>query len=558
MIHTILNKYDVYTFNPKNYSKIVKNLIDSRGYLCYIDHELDEGKLNPRYERYLEQKEVVYLKQVPDYAGTRTVPFSIVISDAKIKEKEIDKLSQKYVMMDDFYYKHSKEIDENGFGFFTHQLKLVEEACFEKAIQVENALEKMNRDFLNETFALSAGKRFILLPFLAKFKGNYVEPVMIANIYEVGIITLQMIIPLNEYDFSLSNTPPNNIEFDSLILYEAKKNYSTKDYWDKKEYETASTYDLYEKYTLYLNTICGVTLKKNKNLAQYAWVMCDFDFKSKTSYEQFLKKHQPTILGYLINSVKERNDRLFESDIEKLINKFTVEKNKESLFLCSKQFAFLSFGNSIIKDKIAAVLKEDEKKLKEDKNYDNLFRKNAEDMILSNMFQYLKFYELTLIKKFFAIKILVELSESTYVKLEEFNEVKKDINTLLLKYDDLLIFQSEGSPKEMYNDLLIKTGTEEIVSKVQRTVSNIREDINQTREFHIKDRDLSTTILASFITLLFGFAGLKSFIENAVIHFVVIGSWVDKHKFTSTFSLWSILFVVLLLLNIRKVISYKK
>lgn len=181
-------------------------------------------------------------------------------------------------------------------------------------------------------------------------------------------------------------------------------------------------------------------------------------------------------------------------------------------------------------------------------------------MVFHAMFEYLRFYELTLVKKFFAKTILEGLSKSVYKKVKDFSKVKNDLNMLEVTYNDNLIFQAEGSPKEMYKTLLERSGANETVEVIEKIIKNSKESISEQRDSSIKSSDLYTTILTSFLALIFGFAGLKSFVDNAIARIPIyfISNFVSNHPYRTTFGLWLILLIVLGWLNFNKIRSYQK
>jgi hypothetical protein len=561
MIYKIFNEYNIFTFDKDQFADIISNITTSRGYLCYIDPNSKTGKENPRYVRYLREKQATYTMLVPKHAKTEA-PISIqtVISNADITNDRMVELGRVYGIDDDYYYDY--EIvhgDITSSYIATHKVKLIEESCFERAMNLENIIQGVSDRYLNESYAWNVVRRFMLLPFIAKYDGRYVEPVIIATVYDVGIMTLQVIIPFDhERMVSLSETPPNGFELEDIRFYDVKTSYTTEDFWPKSEFGNAKIGKIMKNYNKYLDAICGVKLAPFDFLSQYAWVFGDLNYRKPQDHDEYIKDNARVLLGHLQNSMQQRSMLIRDKEVEDQLNEATTDHTKISRFFCSKQFVLLSFGSKMFHDHIEKHLEPIRNQLIKDNLYDQQFKLSGKELVYNSMFEYLRFYELTFVKKFFATRLLRELASSTYTTLEEFNIIRKDMNFLMAKYDDAMIFQTEGSPKELYNKILEKTGTNEVVHKVQGLVNNVREDINQSREFVIKERDLFTTILTSTLAVLFGFAGLKNFIDNGFIHLPWIGDIIQKHPLRWTFGLWFAMFIALARLNWTKYKSYKK
>jgi hypothetical protein len=521
---------------------------------------LNGGKDNIRYKRYLQEKGVLYTKLAPDHAKTRG-PNSRhqVITDVDISEKRLEMLGSKYGMSDDYIYSYKIVNQQENAYIATHEIELIESIIAEQAFEIDSAIQNTNTRYLNNSFLAKNNRRFILLPFLGKVNDKYIEPVVIANIYEVGIITLQFVIPLeNSSEFELTSKPPTSIKFDVIEFYEKKATYTVNDFWGKVERKNITLVDIYSYYKEYLETITEKSFIGNFDYTQKAWIIADVNFSQFKEHHIWVNENKNILTGYLKNAVDQVIDRTMEEDINSFLEESIVSRSKEHHFYCTTHSTLLCFGSEFVASNVNDSLESIKDELIKNNIYDLERISLSKKLLIEAMFEFLRFYELTFIKKFYATKILEDLSKGTYNTLAEYNHVRKELNFLLINYDDHLMFQADGSPKELYNKLLDKTGTELIQKKIQELVKNIRDDVNLNRETVIKERDMLTTLLTSSLTVTFGYVGIKSITENVLTTIPWgVGNIVKFQTGEVSIVLWVILLIIIISLNIYKFFPYK-
>lgn len=175
------------------------------------------------------------------------------------------------------------------------------------------------------------------------------------------------------------------------------------------------------------------------------------------------------------------------------------------------------------------------------------------------MFEFLRIYELTFIKRFYALRLLSKLSNETIKSLKDYNSTRSEFNSLKIKYDRQLLFKSYGSPMKLYGKLLDKSGTEMIVEKVEKLFDNAREDVSSSREFAIKKSETYILIMTSILTVLLGYRGIKYLVEDLLVNLPFnIGSFFALHPLRWTVLFWIILCTGMVLLNVFRYRAIKK
>lgn len=72
MFYKIFNLYSIMTFPKEDYKKIITNMKKSYAYLGYIDPSKKVGYENERYAKYLNLKQSMYTRKVPQVKGFYT------------------------------------------------------------------------------------------------------------------------------------------------------------------------------------------------------------------------------------------------------------------------------------------------------------------------------------------------------------------------------------------------------------------------------------------------------------------------------------------------------
>lgn len=554
-------KYDIYTFDASQYSSIVNNVKKSKGFLCYADSKNKQGKVNTRFENYLNEKRQMYLLFHPKKDNTNHDYVSrSVLSNSAVSKNRLKTLYDQHGVSNDYEMEKQISYNEGGLSISTNLIYLEEEKMLEDAKVVSECFERIDNAYMSGFFNESEKTRFLLLPFLSTYKGEKVTPHVIATVYKSGVITVQTVIIMNEEELQAPQEPPITLYFENVEFYETNKEYTLNNLWLKRKKNVATVYDIHEHYHSFLSTITQAILTTDKNQSHYSWVIADFNFKKNKGFENFLNDNKQTLVGYLKNTVPDVTERYSKDNLEKIFSDTLIEQTNAYGFYCAKQGALLIYGTNMLLPSIEKQLEPYREQLKKEVLYDQEVLEFAQTMVFHAMFEYLRFYELTLVKKFFAKTILEGLSKSVYKKVKDFSKVKNDLNMLEVTYNDNLIFQAEGSPKEMYKTLLERSGANETVEVIEKIIKNSKESISEQRDSSIKSSDLYTTILTSFLALIFGFAGLKSFVDNAIARIPIyfISNFVSNHPYRTTFGLWLILLIVLGWLNFNKIRSYQK
>ncbi|RSK49687.1 hypothetical protein [Bacillus canaveralius] len=554
MFYTNLNIFGIITFEPSSYQKIIKTIKDSRAYVSYIDTKKDTGNINRRYESYVVLKQAAYTFNAPRRNKDKNIT-SIYssIMPASVSQDQIATFLNEHGMHDDYEYDYDiKHKDEHSF-VATHIVMPIEHSVFNTALDLDNRFEFLNRQYLNEDFLLKNYQRFILLPFLGKYEDNFVKPIVIANVYDVGIITIQISIGFSKDQANISTTEPNSILLKDVEFYELKENYKSRDFWKRDKVGDATMYQILDYYTKQLEFICKKLELKKQSEKQIAWVFGDFAPNKRPDHKDFVNNNKKLFVSHLINAHKQALDTITDEDIDEILENSLIQKYKSMHFYCSEVISLLSFSYSAFHEDAVLNLKDAEKDLKKQGIYNDILIELYKENSLFTMFEFLRFYELTFIKRFYALKLLNKMSKKMIKSLKDYNSIRHEFNSLKINYDQQLLFKSYGSPMKLYGKLLEKSGTEKIVEKVEKLFTNAREDINGSRELAIKQSETYILIMTSLLTVLLGYRGIKYLVEDILVNLPFgIGTIFSLHPLRWTFSFWMILLISMVLLNIYR------
>lgn len=548
--------YSIINFDRKNFLEILKNIEASRGYISFIDSKQRKGKENKRYKKYLDMKQVLYTAKPPHLSEGSIYAYKW---PEWITQSKINELHDKYGVQDDYYIEKklvSEHIIGNNIGtkVFTQEAVPIESIIFEDSLEVDKQLETLNRSCLNEKFLMNNHRRFLLLPFVAKHNDKYVEPIVIANVYDIGIITIQLILCF-EHDkvIELPETPPRDIKFSEIYFNKTVDNYTIEDFWNKELKKNISADGIMEVYEKQLALLSKVELSYNPDNRPVSWTFGDFTMKKDyENHEEFIDKYKRLYVSHLTNGIGQVTQRRSEKDTNQLIDDSTIIRNGEMCYFCSPTSSIVSLGFSTFKEIAEEFLSEDEKELKKQGVYQDHLNSIFKIQTLMASLQYLRFYELTFIKRYFLIKLLDEISQDTYKTLKDYNSVKKNLNFIKIQYDEEVLFFTEGSPKELYKSILEKSNVNNLLSKAESMVKDVREDVNNFRDLEIKKNETLILIITSLLTILLGYNGIKLIVYDVLANFPIIEAFVSKHPLRYTITIWFILILIMVGLNLRR------
>lgn len=568
MFYRVANIYSLITFDQDKYEDLLNNIEKSRGYVCYINNSKKSLKVNPRYESYVCYKQAMYTHyrpKIPMQAKPNGNYLFTSILPEGIDETLLEKYYKEYGVSDDYVNEyelvnegHELHIPNTHYSAI-HLPKPIEYLAYENLINMDKRIEHINRTHLSKNFIMHNHRRFTLLPFVVKENDNYSEGYVIANIYDVGIITLQITITF-EYK-SISEVPdglPNDLVLPEIQLYQNKLAYESKDFWNREKKKNVSSSMLITHYIDLLGKIGKCELSEDAENRNINWVFSDLEVNKHSNHIDFFNKNKRFYLTYLKNGTKEVVNRYLDDQIDEKLEYDTIVKNNQLMYLCDTHFSVLTFGYSLFHKQAIELLKEEETQLKKRKLYNEVLQTIYKEQTLISMYEYTRFYELSFIKKYFVKKLLNDLLNNKYRTLTEYNAIRKDFNFLKLKYNEDVLFAYGGTAQDLYSSILEKTGTNKLLKTTEDLFKNIREDMANQRELAIKTNENTILIISSILTIVLGYSGLKLIVSDVLSNLPYIGFYIEKHPLRYTLGIWSILVSVMIRLNIKRWSTNKK
>ncbi|MBJ7950222.1 MULTISPECIES: hypothetical protein [Bacillus cereus group] len=567
MFYKVLNMYSVINYDKNLYEQVQKNIDQSRGFVCCINSKKNTGKTNSRYEKYLRYKQALYTIHKPHTPTKQKDDFNYdyeALVPPDIDIKKINQLYKKFGVQED-YINEYKIINEEKDGSYVaiHTPTPIECLALENLIEIDKKIEQTNRFNLSKNFVMHNHKRYMLLPFLIKSEGKFTEAYVIANIYDIGIITLQITMTFEHK--KVITTPdniPKNIKIPEVHLYKSKENYKSDDFWEKDIVNNIDTDGIMEHYIKQLSKLSNITLEDDRLNRRINWVFGDFEKNKRSELQAFINNNKDLYASYLLNGTKEHSNRYFSSEVEAILKGSEVYKNKQCIYMCSPTFSILTFGSSLFFEKAKEILENHEKESVKQKAYENELRKQKaydeqlnlllKKQTIISMFDFLRFYELGFIKKYFVRNLLQGSSNNQYTSSKDYNLLRKEFNFLKLQYDEDILFCSDGSAKNLYKAILEKTETNALLKKSEELFKNIREDIVIQKEIKIKSNETNILIISSLLTIVLGYNGIRLIVNDILTKIHPINQYVILHPLRSTVLLWIVLISIMLYLNVKR------
>src|SRR5690606_26772580 len=136
---------------------------------------------------------------------------------------------------------------------------------------------------------------------------------------------------------------------------------------------------------------------------------------------------------------------------------------------------------------------------------------------------YFRFYELTFIKRYFLKTLLDNLSKGNYNTVAEYNAVIKDLNYVKLNFDADVLFATEGSPKDLYIELLEKSGVNKLEKKIENLINNIKESVSNSQSILVRKNETLILIVSSLLTILIGYNAIKLIVFDLLSNIPYVG-----------------------------------
>lgn len=555
MFYKNLNLYGLLSFEANDYNKVIALIKNSRGYLSYIDSEKNVGKRNPRYESYINLKQAAYTRAImnnPSDNDEVVKFYTLLSSNTQLSNDKLDDFIAKHGLIEDYEYEYNMEYEGEVDYVATHIVKPIEYSSFYTALEIDDQFERINRSHLDADFVLGNFQRFTLLPFVGKYNNELVKPLIIATVYDVGMITIQVSIGHSIKRPIIPDKEPNQFELSNVQLYKKHDKYTSKDFWEKDSVNTATIYDILDYYFEQLNVICtGIELLKESD-NQLAWVFGDFENDKRPVHSKFVEENKSVYVAHLANTYKNYIDKMSVKNMNDILDEGAIVQFKSFHFYCINSISLLSFSHSAFKKEILSY---SEKQLSEIKDKDirnEVLEYLYIDHVEHYMFDYLRFYELTFIKKYYALRLLKNLTSNSFQSLKSYVSVREEFNFLKLNYDEENLFKSVGSPRATYTKLLEKSGTNNILDKVEDLFNNAFEDVKNKRNLVTTQLETYILIITSVLTVIFGYNGIKVLVYDILTNLPYLGSVFSSHPLRWTVLLWIILLLGVGLLNVKR------
>lgn len=540
-------------FDKKDYKKVIKNIEASRGYLSYIDSHRRIGAVNPRYKRYIDTKQTLYTVRPPKLPNKNTAIITYQLPDG-LTEDGINELYEKYGVQNDYYIENKLIREDIPFTkMYSYQAIPIESAIMEDSIELDKRIEKLNRTCLSDKFITNNHRRFMMLPFVLKMGENYVEPIVIANVYDVGIITIQLSLYFElEKVPELTEKPPRYEVFPEIYFYKILDNYKTNDFWEKEVLHNLTADEIIEYYEKQIITISRVSLKSNPDNRSLSWVFGDFELNKYANHKDFIDKYKRFYASYLTNGTKGVIERKTNKEIDSILSDALITESSEICYYCAPTSSVVSIGYKSFFELAKTSLVENEKELKKEGIYNLHLNQIFRVQTLDTMIQFLRFYELTFIKRYFLKELLNDIYSENYQTIKDYNAVKRELNFIKLQYDEEVLFFTEGSPKELYKSILKYTNVDNLQTKAEELVKNIREDVSIIRDADIKKNETLILTITSLLTILLGYRGIKFIVNDVFANLPIVGKFVGQHPLRYTVTIWGVLIATMLWLNIKR------
>ncbi|MCL1701641.1 hypothetical protein [Lysinibacillus sp. Bpr_S20] len=535
--------YSIIKFNPENYYQIVQKLHDSNIIITSTLHDDSENiHVDKEFNEYLQYKNALYMSE--GIKTEKTSSFIFSLNPDQISETIFNNLKKDFIRKDDFSLSTTEEVSHVFGGNVVtkrHNIHLYEEDLLDCAIQVDKAYYDIEKMCLTSTARYSSQERRILLPLRIKHNGKYLLNYVMITIFKEGIISLQICVQdFIEKQLLLSESPPRYNRFHEVTFYKNKEYYSFDDYWEEETFENINIDYILAEYKKRIINLINLDLYSNDDFDSVSWGIGDFS-SFKNPYKDisaFYTRYKSNIGQYLFNSDKqlaENNERAEE------IQSSRIRNDKDLSFYCSSYSSVFTLRSERMKNLIEMNIEE----LKTSPYYKDEYKRNAAIHFLVANLNFVKFYEMSFVKKYFLKDLLNQISESKNRTTDDYNRMIKQLNTIKFNYDKDVIFFTDGSPKTLYELILEKSNINDLEDKVVNFLNLFKDDIQIIKDKKKDANELLLLSISSILTIVLGFTGLLTIFKT------ILGKE-NPNYILYSIVVWGVLIIIIIILNIRR------
>ncbi|NBI07577.1 hypothetical protein [Senegalia massiliensis] len=474
------------------------------------------------------------------------------------EEKRIESIEKNFEL-DDYYSLYREvQISDSNIKQIIKEVYVTENLLFDRAEYISQYIENQERREIRDNFLSSKRQRFFLIPFLGKIKSEIIEPIVILTIYDVGILTLEVMIGHNEKKLTKIDDNDTHVDFYELKFYKKLSKYKLEDYFKYEILKSSKNKDLGIKevkkyYKDLIEQVSQVKIQDEEDFTQTSNIIGILNGDTQgNGIDKFLEQNIEKVYQYLTNSDKDILDFKVKKQIKNKLFEKAAFNNKSQLFIVNNSLSVHLFNDYILHKRIIDNYKEIGKELKEiDK--DEIFA-DKKDYIYESYHEILLFYEINLIRKFYAKKLLNDMSKMKDLSHEKLSRFMKELDFILLQFDEEILFRYDGSPKDLYTRSYSLCGAKRLVDKCKVISSNLALDMKNEEE--VKERSYKNTILlfSTILSVLLSFSGIQSIVYNVLRHVTFNGKfkYFNEHPLRTTILIWLSTFLIIVIIFINQ------
>lgn len=546
MIFKNIFGYSIIKFDSNDFYDVVQKLHDAGLLITYTPHGDSENiYVNKEFDEYLKYKNVLYMSE-----GIKTEDesfFLFKINHEEISETIFNNLKKNFNRDDDFTFSTTEEISNVYGGKILkkyHNIHLYEEDLLDCAVQVDTAFYEAEKMCLTYKARFSSQERRMLLPLRIKNNDKYLFNYVMITVFQEGIISLQLCIQdVFDKQLLISEKPPRYNCFDEVTFYKEKNHYNFDDYWEEDTFKNFNIDNILAEYKKRIINLINLNLYSNDDFDSVSWGIGDFsDFKNPyIDYSTFYTRYKIHIGQYLFNADNQLAENFHKKEREEDILKSNIRNDNDLSFYCSAYSSVFALRS----ERMVKIIESNIQEFKTSPYYSDVFKRNVSITFLITNINFVKFYEISFVKKYFLKDLLNQISESNKRTIDDYNRMIKQLNMIKFNYDKDVIFFTDGSPKVLYERILEKSDINDLEIKVEKFLTLFKDDVQIIKDNKKNSNELLILSLSSIITIVLGFTGLSTIFKT------VLGEE-DPMYLPITMIVWVVLIVVIVILNIRR------
>lgn len=384
----------------------------------------------------------------------------------------------------------------------------------------------------------------MLLPPKIKDKGNYLINYVMLTIYEEGFITLNLCVQdCSDKKFKLYDDIPRDHSFEEVSFYDFVEKEGIESYWNLITQNNFTVDDIINYYKSVILDEIKVEFYEMQDFNFLSWGIADFTAFNNpyNSYNDFKNRYKEHIIQMLTNCNQTLLGKFTNGSEKNILEKSNIYNTGDLEYFCREIFSVFTMRSK----KVLNLVEDSLKEYRNEATYQDMVRQQLSKQVFYSGAEFVRFFEIAYIKIYFLKYVIKRLDYNKDFSVGQYSDFLFRVNKIKFQYSSEVLFNSSGSPKKMYENILENTGANLLEEQTEVFLKDFKDEVYSRNDQKKIANDTLLLILTSIITIILSFGGLNNLLK------ITLGENNENVLFY-TILVWIPIFLIIVTLNIRK------